>query len=193
MTDADSTNAKKEKYSKLYHLLRQANASKYEATDPSPCEVQKGLWVGSIGSVKDLSALKKVGITHILSAGFGMQNPHPDNLQWMGINITDSSKADLLKHFDKAHDFINAAQPGGVLVHCHQGKSRSVTIIASYLIKNNNMDLQQAMETIRAARPQADPNAGFIAQLLKYQRTLKEQRSKEPSSEVAGGSKEGDG
>ena len=172
--DDDPESVKKEKYSKLYNLLRQANATKYEATDAAPCEVIKGLWVGSIGSVKNLQKLQELGITHILSAGFGMKNPHPEEMRWMNINITDTVKADLSQHFEQSHGFIKSAQPGGVLVHCHQGKSRSVTVVASFLMKYNNMSLQCAMETIRLARPQADPNAGFIAQLLKYQRILKQ-------------------
>ena len=171
----EAVEKKQVQYSKLYNLLRQANKSKYVRTDAAPAEVVSGLFVGSIGSTVSLEALRNLGVTHVLSVGFGMANPHPDQLAWMGVNTMDTPQADLARHIPACHGFIDGALGGGgkVLVHCHQGKSRSVTIVASYLMRRDGLGLEQAMDTIRAVRPGAAPNAGFIAQLLKYQRSLR--------------------
>lgn len=44
---------------------------------------------------------------------------------------------DIAAYFETAHDFIERAKAGGtaVLVHCHEGKSRSVTLVLAYLMK----------------------------------------------------------
>ena len=165
--------AKKGKYTKLYHLLRQANRSKYEAIDPIPGKIIEGVFIGSIGSTTDLAQLKELGITHVLSVGFGMKNPHAE-MRWMGVDIMDTPKTDLLQHVKGCHAFIaEGVASGGVLVHCHQGKSRSCAVVASYLMKTQYLTLEGAMKVVRAGRPVASPNAGFIAQLLKYQRILR--------------------
>eukprot|EP00755_Sulcionema_specki_P036056 Sspe_Gene.106195::Locus_83443_Transcript_1_1_Confidence_1.000_Length_802::g.106195::m.106195 len=164
---------KKKQYTKLYHLLRQANASKYVQTDSTPVEVIPRLFLGSIGCVHSREKLEALGIRAVLSVGFGMKNPHPDHFVWMGVNILDSAKADFLRHTEPCHEFIEKGRElGGVVVHCHQGKSRSVTVVASYLMKTQGITLEAAMDLIRKQRPQADPNAGFIAQLYRYQRLL---------------------
>lgn len=59
---------------------------------------------------------------------------------------------------------------GGVLVHCVLGKSRSVALVAGYLMfascTTNVMMLADAMDIIRKARPVADVNPCFGAQLF---------------------------
>jgi predicted protein tyrosine phosphatase len=50
------------------------------------------------------------------------------------------------------------------LVHCALGISRSVALCAAYLLWKRHVDtLQAALTQIRAVRPQAAPNLGFIA------------------------------
>ncbi|KAJ9449300.1 Dual specificity protein phosphatase 1B [Diplonema papillatum] len=176
----------KEKHVKLYNLLREANASKYVAKDPTPGKVEEGLYVGSIGSVHSLEALQAKGITHVLSLGNMTTNPHPlSALKWKGINVSDTSGADLAAHFEQSHAFIlEGMQEGGILVHCHQGKSRSVTVVASFLMRHRGKSLEDAMATVRAGRPQADPNVGFTVQLLKYQRLLNQGSERTASSDL---------
>jgi predicted protein tyrosine phosphatase len=51
------------------------------------------------------------------------------------------------------------------LVHCAQGVSRSVSVVAAWLISRKHASLQDALDVIRNARPEAMPNMGFIASL----------------------------
>jgi protein-tyrosine phosphatase len=55
-----------------------------------------------------------------------------------------------------------------VLVHCQAGVSRSVTIVAAYLMKENRIDYVSSLDLIRSKRPQICPNKGFLKQLKQY-------------------------
>ncbi|UZJ51242.1 hypothetical protein CBS101457_000562 [Exobasidium rhododendri] len=54
---------------------------------------------------------------------------------------------------------------GTVLVHCQAGVSRSVAIVAAYLMRTRLMSLSDAIALIQSRRCQADPNPGFRHQL----------------------------
>lgn len=55
-----------------------------------------------------------------------------------------------------------------VLVHCIAGVSRSVCIVAAYLIAACDMSYVAALAYIVSKRPCANPNFGFRMQLAKY-------------------------
>lgn len=52
--------------------------------------------------------------------------------------IRDEENVDIAAYFSKAHTFIEQARGRGtaVLVHCHEGKSRSITLVLAYLMKS---------------------------------------------------------
>ena len=52
--------------------------------------------------------------------------------------IRDEEEVDISTHFEAAERFIEAAERDGeiVLVHCHEGKSRSVSLILAYLMQS---------------------------------------------------------
>lgn len=52
-----------------------------------------------------------------------------------------------------------------VLIHCHAGISRSVTIAAAYLMRKKRQNIEETMQMIKRARPVARPNDGFMQQL----------------------------
>ena len=51
------------------------------------------------------------------------------------------------------------------LVHCARGVSRSAAVCAAWYISRRGNTLSQAMELMRKARPQVQPNLGFLASL----------------------------
>ncbi|KAJ4490110.1 hypothetical protein J3R30DRAFT_3653549 [Lentinula aciculospora] len=65
---------------------------------------------------------------------------------------------------------ISIHEGRGVLVHCQAGVSRSATIVAAYLMFNRKMNVEEALDLVRKARPEVDPNPGFIAQLEIFQK-----------------------
>jgi hypothetical protein len=61
---------------------------------------------------------------------------------------------------------------GDVLSGCAAGVSRSSYANCAILMVVNNIEFDAALAIIRAARPQANPNDGFVAQLRRLGRGL---------------------
>lgn len=132
----------------------------------------QNVWLGSLASACDRSALKARNITRIISAVYDINPIFPDDpeLIYLKIPVLDKPSEQIATHFEKAIDFIDESiQHGhGVLVHCVYGISRSSTLMCAYLMRKHNMSVKIAIEYIKASRPQVNPNAGFLLQLCSY-------------------------
>ena len=108
--------------------------------------------------------------------------------------VHDSPEAELSTHFDACFAFMREALAagGGVLVHCFAGRSRSVTVLLAFLMRQQHLTLQArpshwrdlptplprrsraappanyqaALAMVHAVRPFACPNQGFMRQLM---------------------------
>ncbi|KAJ7118631.1 hypothetical protein C8R43DRAFT_1035569 [Mycena crocata] len=129
-------------------------------------EIIPGLWVGDLPSATDTQSLKANKIFSILSAMRGRVTINETFIRHQ-ILLDDTEEADVLVHFIPAITFIQAEldKGRGVLVHCQAGMSRSVTIVAAYLMYTEHIDPQSALDIIRKARPNIEPNPGFLLQL----------------------------
>ena len=69
----------------------------------------------------------------------------------------------IVRRFDDAAEQIAAWLRDGkrVLVHCYMGISRSVIAVAWYLVRYEGMSWEEALDLIRVARTQANPNIRF--------------------------------
>jgi dual specificity phosphatase 12 len=81
----------------------------------------------------------------------------------------------VLRHLFPSHSFIDdaIASGGSVLIHCQAGVSRSVTVAASYLMKQQKISCEAALEMIRLKRPSAKPIRYFVEQLKLFEQVLK--------------------
>lgn len=132
-------------------------------------QIQPGLYLGDLPSAKDFSALSEKHVTHVLSVCPcpGLEYPSFMNITHKVLPVTDDSEEDLLDYFLECWRFITYAldEGGRVHVHCEQGISRSVTILAAFLMKTERLHSLEAIRYIQKFRPIADPNAGFREQL----------------------------
>jgi protein-tyrosine phosphatase len=74
---------------------------------------------------------------------------------------------DGIKYPDIAYNFIERSN-SNVLVHCHAGISRSVSIVIYYIMKKYKKTYDEALILIRRNRPIANPNPHFAEQLKIY-------------------------
>jgi protein-tyrosine phosphatase len=139
-------------------------------------EIVKGLWLGP----KMLIPHEQVEHNHpafdavvnvtkeepIQQYGSVLLGPNVRHLQ-IPVDDTMEEANELYPYFVTAVGFILVALSCGetVLVHCKAGISRSVTIVAAYLIYALKKTKSEAMDMIREKRPCADPHLGYLCQL----------------------------
>ena len=151
-------------------------------------EVVPGLWVGSLAVAQNDEYLEELGIVRVLTFGKRL-NP---SLEWRAsstsklscrsYDIEDHPCADLLgvlpsaiREIDKImnsrkskqdppgeKDVVDETRRPSVLVHCASGISRSVAVCTAWLMLRRTMLLQDALQMVKTARPQAFPNHGFV-------------------------------
>ena len=142
---------------------------------PNYSEIVPNLFIGSFESVKDPSFIHSMDAVVSLvrsknvplSYFDGILKPKTDH---MYIDIRDRSTSQISNHFISTYQFIAHHLRLGhrVLVHCMMGRSRSVTIVAHYLMKEKDWDAYRALKVIKGKRCVIRPNRGFIQQLISF-------------------------
>ena len=102
------------------------------------------------------------------------KDPH---FTYKRIGIFDNKGEDVTSHLEVASSFIeHSKHHGNILVHCIRGVSRSASFVIGYLMKYNEMTLDEALTHVQSRRPVVLPNESFMAQLKKYEVYLQAER-----------------
>eukprot|EP00744_Colponema_vietnamica_P013889 GILI01019471.1.p1 GENE.GILI01019471.1~~GILI01019471.1.p1 ORF type:complete len:345 (+),score=69.85 GILI01019471.1:69-1037(+) len=130
-------------------------------------QVLPNIFIGSIESSQDLTALRANNITHIAAVGAGLACPFPDSFKYYQADILDEEEADLIAILPDALKFLQEclASNGSVLVHCVAGQSRSASVIAAHIMSSQGVSASEALALIKRAHTSAAPNSGFMEQL----------------------------
>lgn len=136
--------------------------------------VYSNLSIGNISSSTNKELLKENGITHILSVTSYFNPAYPNDFKYLHIPSYDILDFDLGKFFNQAVNFIKEGTSGEnkILVHCMYGKSRSVSMVLAYLMKEKKMPYDIAYEFVKYKRPVMNPNKSFVQQLKKFEYEL---------------------
>lgn len=143
---------------------------------PSSSE-QGALWVGSLRGLRNLSANRIDAVLTLLSPAYYEDETDAALARQVGdrphmtFRLHDDEDANISLYFDKGCKFIQRHRDAGhnVLVHCHAGISRSVTMCLCYMVRVGAApDWRTALGMVRDVRPIANPNPGFRAQLDRY-------------------------
>ena len=88
--------------------------------------------------------------------------------------IRDAEPAPSLEWLLEQVDWIEAQRGAGrvVYVHCRNGVSRSVMVMAAYLMRREGWLRDRALEHLRERRPGVRPNPAFLRLLAEWERTL---------------------
>ncbi|OMJ70753.1 hypothetical protein SteCoe_31202 [Stentor coeruleus] len=136
-------------------------------------QVEKNLYIGDLLTSIDYNTLLKYNINFILVCGEELSCRYPQDFTYKHLPIKDTPSTPIDQYFDDAFKFISIGlKRGSVLVHCAQARSRSVSIILSYLMKSRQIKYSKALEILKKHHPQAEPNSGFHKQLLQYEREV---------------------
>lgn len=128
-------------------------------------EIEPGLFIGALSATENNEELIKHNISCILSVGMIINNSI-GLLDYDRFIIQDNNESDISQYFERGIAFIekNLMRNENVLVHCYAGVSRSVTIVAAYLIKKYKINSENALSIINNKR-KISPNKGFLKQL----------------------------
>ena len=91
----------------------------------------------------------KESLDLIISVGCNSKHisNHVENIK---ISIRDKDTSDITPFLDPVCDTVNAhlSKNRKVLIHCKAGMNRSPAFVIAYLMKYNDMSLEQAQKTI---------------------------------------------
>mmetsp|Transcript_65746 Transcript_65746/g.208088 ORF Transcript_65746/g.208088 Transcript_65746/m.208088 type:complete len:152 (-) Transcript_65746:18-473(-) len=108
-----------------------------------------------------------MGVTHVLNLAKELEHVVPEHVHRKFIGLVDTVEEDISAYFREAVEWVHAAisNQGKVLVHCFEGKSRSVTVVLAYLMMKAGMTLAAGLALVQRAHPIAKPNPAFMAKL----------------------------
>ena len=141
-----------------------------------PTEIFNWLYLGTFSNACDIKELRRMKINYILNVANECINKKlPKDIKELHLKIKDFDGFEVYNYFDEANEYINKCKTEGsrLLVHCKLGISRSASFIIAYLIKYNNMSVEEALEFVKQKRNQVKPNEGFINQLHEYEKENK--------------------
>jgi protein-tyrosine phosphatase len=106
--------------------------------DPLIIEIVPNLYLGNSVTACDAAFLARHYIKSIVNVTDGLRNCFPETHDYMRISVTNDLGVEIFDHFARACDFIDGRVKNGnrVMVHCMQGRGRSVTIVLAYLVYN---------------------------------------------------------
>ena len=140
-------------------------------------KITEGLYLGSMSEASDAGWLKGNNISHIVNATTELPNYYSGRYNYLKLGLEDIPSQQLYSVLEPSYKFIRSAMRGGgtVLVHCAAGISRSSSIVAYFLLKNETArakatggeppTLGQIFEYLKRRRPVVNPNRGFVEQL----------------------------
>ena len=122
--------------------------------------------------------LSSYRITHILSTlPDNIFRPPPSLLPLQPIRlqiaVEDLPFAELAGHLPTTTAWLRDAMmnpDSRIVVHCAEGISRSVSVVAAFLMAQYGWSPMEAVGFIKSKRRVAEPNFGFIQQLHEYAR-----------------------
>jgi len=133
------------------------------------------IFLGNEQAQKRKWILKALGVTNILVVGYGLQCFHKDDFIYKRIDVQDFVSENIGRYFDETYDFIEEAK-GNVFVHCLAGISRSPSVVIAYLMRKDGKSFEEARNFVQERRIFANPNQGFVTQLMGYEAQLKKSR-----------------
>ena len=137
-------------------------------------QITSGLYVGDIRSINDPKLFRK--IKAVVSCVPIDSFPHllDRSTAHLQLDLLDYPGQDMSDAFKKANRFIYQQHSLGrsVLVHCHAGVSRSVSIVIAYLMQLSGKPYQVVAQIVKRHRPEANPNSGFQSQLQRLSKQL---------------------
>lgn len=130
-----------------------------------------GIYIGSWIASKT-STLRLHKIQSVISVGADPASAFAKGIEYISIDLLDNEDSAHILINDVLEETLpyikkNVDNDRKILIHCYAGKSRSVSIVAAYLVKYKGLNVDEAFNFIGKKRP-ISPNIGFVDALNKH-------------------------
>jgi protein-tyrosine phosphatase len=144
--------------------------------------IADGLYLGDRDAGHDYAFLRKFKITKVVNcSGHALENDWENlGIDYLTYDWVDLASQTILDEDDcvinEIFEFIeDAVQQGqGVLVQSFNGHSRSVCVMAAFLMRRHKWSVHETLEYIHFRCPAINPNVGFLRQLQEYEQRLQD-------------------
>lgn len=146
-----------------------------ERPEPQPGQLLSwGLFLGGLQEAWDVGRLAELGITAAVnlaprSCG-SLGELYEPSFEVVEMDAEDSFEYPLLNnHLADLERMLSSARARDqrVLVHCFEGRNRSATLCAAYMIRAERMTLTSAVSVLKDARGPVLKNRAFVRQLVR--------------------------
>jgi hypothetical protein len=158
------------------------------------------LYLGAYRDACDEALVHRYGIRAFICVAAEVMVPLPAFVQpcdiesgavaFKHVKLQDGPSTLLAEHLQDVFGFIDEQISAGrpVAIYCQQGKSRSASLVAAYLMREYGIDSREALDLLHAVYPRADPNFFFLHQLDEIGVSLPPlPEHRRPSSDTDGG------
>ncbi|KAG1702493.1 hypothetical protein DVH05_009443 [Phytophthora capsici] len=155
------------------------------------------LYVSNLRVARDMTKLRALGITHVINCcgelkhyenGVELPETSDGAIDTLKLLLRDDANEDLTPFLPQVMDYMSSCRKGKgkVLVHCHQGVSRSCAFAIAYIMLDRSLSYREASALVKRQRPISSPNAAFICQLLEWEKDLEAMRKGESTFALEG-------
>jgi protein-tyrosine phosphatase len=132
-----------------------------------------GIYLSNLYSAHDLNLINenKIKLVIRLSEYDDNLTPYDKSIQFINIDLEDwqDDKDKLIPTCDYIYKIINSFD-GNILIHCNEGRSRSVSVIIYYLMKQYKYTYDHAYQYIYNIKSDLRINSAFVAELKKNEK-----------------------
>jgi len=123
-----------------------------------------------------VNMMKELGIFYIVNAtkeDYSSKYPSLE-FKFLLCQIEDHPKQNIAQFFDPVCSFAEEAWKNSdkLLIHCGQGISRSCSLVLAVLVKTKGWTLKKSFLYLISKHPTANPNNGFMKQLIEFEKRI---------------------
>ena len=142
----------------------------------NPTHVINNIYIGSSYDAANKSILDKYNIKYIINVTVEINNYFPEHITYVNYKIYDNNRDSIKVFLEDSYKKIKAMEKvnnGNILIHCFMGASRSATIVAYYLMRENNLSALEAIEFLKEKRYLVNPTNKLFNELKEAEIKIK--------------------